>query len=87
MGSESAEAEGTGRRNPFERIDPIQLMIWGVLLVAYGLYSAYGAVNSEMEGGLMFILVPYLAITFFGATISIYGYRKEKEKKKEKDEP
>ena len=68
MGTESDTTGEEARRNPIEGVDPVQLMIWGVLLVAYGLYSTYRALNSEIEVSLIFFIAPYLVVTFFGVT-------------------
>lgn len=63
-------------------VDPIQLIIWGFLLVAYGIYTTYGALTSGIESNLLTIMMPNLILTAFGVIISSVGYRREKENKK-----
>lgn len=62
-------------------IDPIQLLIWGILLVAYGLYSTYRTANSGIESNLLYILMPNIILTIFGFIMILVGYRREKESK------
>lgn len=66
-------------------IDPVQLIIWGILLVAYGIYSTYKTVNAGIEANLIFILMPNLIMTVFGILMILVGYRRENERKAKKN--
>ena len=66
-------------------IDPVQLIIWGILLVAYGVYSTYKTANAGIETNLIFILMPNLIMTVFGILMILVGYRKENERKEKKN--
>ena len=55
-------------------IDPIQLVIWGILLVAYGVYSTYKTANAGIETNLIFILMPNLIMTVLGILMILVGY-------------
>jgi hypothetical protein len=63
-------------------VDPVQLIIWGALLVAYGIYTTYGALTAGFESNLLYIVTPNLILTAFGVIISFVGYRREKKDKK-----
>ena len=65
-----------------QKVDPVQLIIWGILLVAYGIYTTYGTLNSGIESNLLYIITPNLILTAFGVIISFVGYRREKKDKK-----
>ncbi len=65
----------------FEGIDPLQLIIWGILLVAYGVYSSFRVIQDTGEVSVFFRVIPFLVITFFGIVIIMRGYRDEKERK------
>jgi hypothetical protein len=63
----------------FGGVDPVQLIIWGILLVAYGIYSTYRTVNLDIENNLIYLLTPNIIMTFFGILMILLGYRREKE--------
>jgi hypothetical protein len=63
-------------------VDPIQLIIWGILLVAYGGYSIYQTINADIESNLIVYIMPNLILSIFGVMISVLGYKREKMDRK-----
>jgi hypothetical protein len=63
-------------------IDPMTLIIWGVLLVIYGVYTTYNTLNAGIETNLLYIITPNLILTFFGTLALLEGYKREKKVKK-----
>lgn len=64
------------------QVDPIALIFWGVLLVAYGLFSTYRLLTADIESNLLYIVTPNLILTAFGIIIGFLGLRQEKNRKK-----
>ena len=62
--------------------DPVQLIIWGILLIGYGIYSVYKALSSEIESHLIFFIMPYSILIVFGTLMVLIGYRNEKNRVK-----
>ena len=63
-------------------VDPIQLMIWGALLVVYGIYTVYQAIMQGEGRNTLYLVTPNLILTFFGVLVAAVGYRSEKENRK-----
>jgi hypothetical protein len=71
-----------GTKNDEQGVDPVQLIIWGILLVGYGIYTTYRTLTAGIESNLLYIITPNLILTAFGVIISFVGYRREKKDKK-----
>jgi len=65
-----------------KKIDPIQLVFWGLLLALYGVYGIYSSLKSQYELNFQSALYPYIVVLFFGITISYIGVKKERESPK-----
>ena len=63
-------------------IDPVTLIIWGILLVIYGVYTTYNTLIADIESNLLYIITPNLILTFFGTIMTLEGYKREKKGKK-----
>ena len=63
-------------------VDPITLIIWGVLLILYGVYTTYNTLMADIQSNLLYIITPNLILTFFGILVSLEGYKREKKGKK-----
>lgn len=66
--------------------DPVQLIIWGVLLIGYGVYSVYQTMNSGIEDNLLYLVMPNVILTVFGVLMIMVGYRNEKKAKTQIDQ-
>jgi hypothetical protein len=62
-------------------VDPITLIIWGVLLILYGVYTTYNTLMADIQSNLLYIITPNLILTFFGVLVSFEGYKREKKGK------
>ena len=63
-------------------IDPVTLIIWGILLVIYGVYTTYNTLMADIESNLLYIITPNLILTIFGIMFTLEGYKREKKGKK-----
>jgi choline-glycine betaine transporter len=68
------------QENPFKN-DPLQYIIWGILLVAFGLYSIYKLLTQPVEGSVIMVGMPYYIVLLFGILVTGIGIRREKERK------
>ena len=72
--------------NPVNRfltnVDPIQLMIWGALLIIYGVITVVQTLRWAEGRNTLYLVTPNLILTFFGVLVAAVGYRSEKENRK-----
>ena len=61
-------------------IDPIHLMIWGVFLLIYVIYSTYNIFMNDTEINKINLSLPNIVFTFFGVIMIISGYQRERKK-------
>lgn len=79
---EDNEQEKLGEKKERKRIDPLQLVFWGLLLAFYGVYGIYCSFKSRSEVSLTSVLLPYIVVLVFGITISYIGFKGERESTK-----
>jgi len=79
---EDNEQERLDEKKEGKRIDPLQLLFWGLLLTLYGVYGIYSSFKSRSEVNFTSVLFPYIVVLVFGITVSYIGFKGERESTK-----
>ena len=64
-------------------IDPVHLMIWGIFLLLYVIYSTYNILMNDSDISKINLSLPNIVFTFFGIIMIVSGYQRERNKIKD----
>lgn len=79
---EDNKQEKLDEKEERKRIDPLQLVFWGLLLALYGVYGIYSSFKSRSDVNFTSVLFPYVVVLVFGITVSYIGVKGERESTK-----
>jgi hypothetical protein len=59
--------------------DPLTFIIWGILMLAYGIYLLFSVLVLESMDDSLFNLIQSMMLLTLGGVSLLYGYRKNKK--------